>query len=274
MKIRLCAVLLISVSVYVFSQEPFLIPQNVFVGDRAKLMIPSENVQKWEQTMDLPRSPELHIHRISGEKGYIVIDFTAFSPEIVEIPPIPLPNGTILTGLTVSISSILNDDSMLLSGPSAPLLIPGTQTFFLILTVFILILCIVAVSNTTQGKHFFYKIGKQLQQRWFLHKLKRITAELYNTGYTDQKSLDRLSTELRNFLTLWTGIDCRVLSAEEFISVETDQELFGTMVSGIFNHCDEIRFGGLPVEPEKLHTMINSVQDLVDKIEKNTFRFE
>ncbi|MDR0602401.1 MAG: hypothetical protein LBG42_08465, partial [Treponema sp.] len=116
------------------ASRAYLVPQTVFVGDRAALVIPVEGPPV---NAELPLPPEtgpLVFHRVrmegGGGEGRVFIEFTAYAPGILALPPVEIPSG-FLTGLRVEIASILEkgNEGRVLSGPAPPLAAPGTGLF-------------------------------------------------------------------------------------------------------------------------------------------------
>jgi hypothetical protein len=122
-------------------KAPYLIPQTIFVGDKGRLVVPLEpgTVAVGFEGADanLPRTPDLLISRAElvrrGAAVLLLVDFQAFAPGRIELPPIEIAlkeNGAshTFTGLEVTVSSILEMEQrgMVLSGPAEPLAAPGT----------------------------------------------------------------------------------------------------------------------------------------------------
>ncbi|MHB9296715.1 hypothetical protein PilKf_02490 [Pillotina sp. SPG140] len=255
----------------IFTQEVFVIPQKVFVGDKAQLIIPYSGNQTWEQVLDLPATPEVRIHRVAANNGRITVDFTAFRPGIVPFPPIIIPDAEPLDTLTVTIESILTAEDSLLSMPATPMLVPGTMLLFICSAVGVLVLLLAWIATTSYGKQFFDNIALVCRRYWLIYTVKKRINTMLNLPSVDQNLLNKLSIELRHFLTLWTGIDCLVLSAEEFNSLSFSEEKYvhiGAILSDIFYQCDMLRFGGVPIEQEQLGILLNLVQQLLKSLEK------
>jgi hypothetical protein len=114
----------------------YTIPLKVYVGDRASLVLPLPGItgnRDAKISMDyIPPSADIDIHHITLEQrpggSFLTIEFSAYTPGILELPPITIA-GEIISGLTIEISSILDPDEsgITLSGPAMPLAIPGAS---------------------------------------------------------------------------------------------------------------------------------------------------
>lgn len=253
----------------------YLIPRTVFVGDRGSLVVPLGaaflKVPPYaKQNPVFPSLPEeLRIDRIALEhrEGIprLLIDFTAYAPGIISLPPIeiPLSPGTEtasarLTGLRLTVSSILDDGSLVLSPPAPPLPVPGTalMIYKTVAAIFILSCGIIggkrwAGERLTRGRE---DRRRRALVRTLAKRIKRLRRDLaqQKPGLPGLGELfSRISGEFRVFLGLFARRDCRALTAEEFLafplaelSREPDPRLSGSALRDLFRRWDILRFSG------------------------------
>ncbi len=269
------------------AREATMMPQTVYVGDRARLFVQLETVlggaSRASVAIDraelLPHSPAVDVHRVEIERrpngDRAVIDFTAFEPGTVTLPVIEA-GGVRLEGLRVSVASSLESGESVLSPPADPLAVPGT---FLLLYGGLFMLLVLGA-----GVYFF---------------LSRVVP--WYAGYRDarrrglaarslRKVLDRLSSQteemlpgdflcalfdaLRGYLSSRTGVNCRSLTAGEYrnaLAVSegpsplTPEDL--SFLETLFRRGDAVRFGSSPSTGAELKGIIGSVSLLLERLE-------
>jgi hypothetical protein len=266
----------------------YLIPQIVYVGDRAVLAVPLDHLPEGEFlfTGEPPALPELQIHRIElerrGEGGRLLINFTAYAPGPLELPPLEI-GGIAFTGLRFEIASILDagENAAVLSGPAPPLTIPGTG-FLVAGTVTGIILIVLA---------FFWVFlrGPRCAERW-LKKWRRRRLILSLAGMerrlrkelcrgTDkapgmEKRLSFLAGEFRTFLTLFTGENCRAMTAGELSGLRPlagqvlpeGSPLAGDFLGPFFRRCDDLRFSGAEIPADFFLGILEDLKLFVDAL--------
>lgn len=248
------------VAASVFSQEPYQVPQTVYVGDRAHLVLPSVAQEDWEISAALASTPSLHIHRIASVKGRLSIDFTAFSTGTIDIPSLDTPEGK-LTGLQVHIASISEGGSGILSGPSSPLPVPGTSALLYGIIAGIIVFSFIFVVSTNWRRRSFRLIFKKLFHYYLILKMNRFLKKMQRSTPSDlQDALCLLHTELRLFVSRITGIDCRCLSVTEIT------EVLGADFASLINRFDTLRFSGLQVTTTDFYALIKDINTPVHKI--------
>jgi hypothetical protein len=256
------------------SQEPYLIPQTVFVGDRARLVIPLGDgaifEKNWVQSADLPASPDIHLHRITGEKEHISIDFTAFTPGTIVLPAIEVPVLGIITGLPVTITSILDNDSAALSAPAIPLVVPGTSVLIYTVTASALILGIVGIKTNAWQRYALNIIHKKARRRYLIGKMKRTLKKMYVSMFdtiNHREILDRLSREFRVFLSLFTEIDCQPLTAAEIARIPALASM-GQELGDLLQWCDMLRFSGISPVDTTVNTVFAKLERTTDALDR------
>jgi hypothetical protein len=293
----------------------YLIPQTVFVGDPGRLAVPlgpdflETRPFVFQNPEGLPRTKDLVISRMEKENRngvpWLFIDFTAYAPGLVEIPslviPGPLGKDARISGLTVSIASILSPSSRILSDPAPPLAVPGTSLIIYGVFAGILVAVFLGIGANFWGKPCLRGVGDRWRRRRLIRSMerivKRLRGEVLRGKYGPGKSgeiLSLLSGELRNFLSFLTGVNCRTLTAGEFqdfplfsfsqtgeipgnrepsvekaVSSAGNREpasgasLSPSFLEDMFRRCDTLRFSGDAVGREKLLGMLDDAQALV-----------
>jgi hypothetical protein len=267
---------------------PYLIPQTVFVGDKARLIVPLETVFAGikpfvlEDAALLPRSRDIRIHRLEMERRggmpQLLIDFTAYIPGELELPPITELG---IAGLTVNIASILGGgaEGLVLSNPAPPLPAPGTM-FIIYGTVTGIILLILAIIG---GRIWSKRHPGAFLERWRRRRLlylmgkveARLRLNLIKGNLDDYKgTLASLSTEFRSFLGYFSNLNCRAMTAGEFFdfppllewadvpggNAETAQVLSGEYLGTLFRRFDRLRFSGERIEKEDVAGILDGVK--------------
>jgi len=260
----------------------YLIPQRIFVGDHAALVLSLPAAEQNSADIiltgeNLPAEEHIDFHRIILEQrisgSRLLIEFTAFLPGTLELPVIVIA-GESFSGLSVTVSSVIDDRSdHILSGTASTLAMPGTAFMlygFMAAIVFILLLTIwFAVKGRT--------LLRELKEKW---KRSRLFAGIRKTEKrlhkailkrTDKRIiLDKLSQEFRNFLSVFTGSNCRAMTAREFKALSlnvffNDENL---SLENFFNRCDELRFSGANIDSQDIMQLLNNMRQFVDALEK------
>ena len=78
--------------------------------------------------------------------------------------------------------------------------------------------------------------------------------------------LTRLSGEFREFLSLFTGVNCRSLTAEEFLELPLEYE--ASFLCGLFRNWDTLRFSGRGVDKIDLFQAIKAVENFIAALDK------
>ena len=271
----------------VFSQDRhrgMQIPPRVFVGDRASLILPLQPMfftGLSSGSVELPReqlpfSEEIDIHRITAEfrqgSGRLVIEFSAYTPGILEIPPFEIA-GEIFSGLLVEISSVLENDGLgpVLSGSAATLAIPGTSLLIYgTLGVVLLLLSLIF--------WLLFKGRKLIESRFALWRRKRLVAAMFGIERRLRKGLAKntcvgetlktLSNEFRSFLGFWTGENCRAMTAVELSRINpysvypgiSDGVPDGRFLGDFFTRCDRLRFGGEEIKDSEALALLDDLR--------------
>jgi hypothetical protein len=283
---------------------PYLIPQTVFVGDKARLVIPLDAVFSAVEPVvlakreELPSSPELVIHRIelerrslpsTGGSARLLIDFTAFAVGTLFLPELKIPSGDSVllfsNGVTIPIASILSGDVLALAPSAPPLTVPGTVllVYGTAGSIFLLLLLGIGLrfwgrDRASQWLTGFRRKRQIIAMEKLLINLRKDLAEPTPEGLKEAEALTVLSAEFRTFLTVFTGVYCQALSAGEFAGLSPAvgreaEPLYGSVLSGaflcgIFRRCDALRFSGTRLPHQELLDILNEIQRFVDALKQ------
>ena len=277
---------------------PFLVPQTIFVGDPGRLVVPLSrtyvgiNPFVLEASENFPETPELRIRRIElerrGELARLLIDFVPYAPGLLSLPAleISVSGGNVetlrFTDLEVQVASILSPSQMTLSAPSPPLAVPGTS--FLIygtILLLIVVLCL-GIGLSFWSRNHFGELWERFRRRRLIRSMIRFLRCLGqecdlekdgNPGYY----LSVLAGEFREFLSLFSGINCRSLTPGEFLGLPLSQTALAlgpVYLCWLFRSWDNLRFSGRAMEMSDLFQALDEVERLIlslDKEEREKF---
>lgn len=265
----------------------YQIPQIVYVGDRAVLVVPLENPPPGQALSagEAPSLPGLLIHRVElesrGERGRLLIDFTAYAPGILELPSFEI-GGISFSGLRIEIASILGsgEEAAVFSPPAAPLAVPGTGVLIYgTLTALILLIPGAFWAFFRAPRRMKGRLKKR-QRRRLLASLagmeRRLRRELArgNTSAAQRgERLNSLTGEFRSFLGLFTGENCRAMTAGDFSRFSPsgewlpgDSPLGDGFLENFFRRCDNLRFSGAGVSPEELGEILGELKLFIEAL--------
>ncbi|MDR3276005.1 MAG: hypothetical protein LBT11_02145 [Treponema sp.] len=254
----------------------FQMPPIVYVGDPGRLVVPlGREFAGVPATVIVNPEPGaagtgawpggLEISRIELEPredgARLLVDFRAYAPGTHALPDIEIASLS-FKGLELHVASILEagGQAMVLSGPLAPLAVPGSLGLVYAAVIgFVLLIA-----------------GGAFMGRWGLPGLRRLRArrkrrrtirgagkrldrlrEGLGEGGGGAAALDGLSSEFRTLLSFLSGVDCQSLVPREFAVVPALAEGYGPDFYGeIFRRCDTLRFsGGEPPRAEALELL-------------------
>ncbi|MDR2370454.1 MAG: hypothetical protein LBD71_03145 [Treponema sp.] len=258
----------------------YLVPQTVYVGDRAALVIPLSGAAGNAELPLPPETEDVVFHRARvesrGGEGRVFIEFTAYAPGLLAFPPVEVPTG-FLTGLRVEIASILErgNEGRVLSDPAPPLAAPGTGLFIYGTAACLLLGLFFFLGGTRWFRsHFRTVLGAWKRRRLIggmLSLTRRLRREmLKNPAPPDSESygklFDFLSVEFRSFLALYTGLACRAMTAPELGMIALPPEV--PAPGGLVRRWDERRYGALGVKREELLDMLEEIRLFAGTLEK------
>lgn len=291
------------------ADSPYLIPQTVFVGDRARLVIPlgknflektappSVTVQ---DPPELPSTADLIIHRIvrerQGDQLRLLIDFTAFAPGSLPLPPLKIPSleppRFLSPGVVIPIASILEGKSPALGDPAPPLEVPGTSLLLYGTIIMLCLFLLTGMGARRWGSATLRRWGAGFHRRRLIRlmrkRLRGLKKDAVSQDAPEKKedTLNRLSKELRIFLGALTGMPCQAMSPGEFIDLpplidpgdpdnrlgepSPDDETLGSgkFLCGIFYRCDALRFSGAEIPQDALLTLLDGAQEFMETLHR------
>ncbi|MDR0557493.1 MAG: hypothetical protein LBG43_06460 [Treponema sp.] len=251
------------------ADNAYLIPQIVFVGDRATLVAPLGTADAGFQPMSIEApetSDDLVLHKITLERkggdAQLAVEFTAYTPGKIEFPVIQAPGFPDFTGLEAVVASILEPSSMTLSAPAAPILAPGTARFIYGSVAMVMSLLIFGIGLRLFWTNRFVNVRKSLFQRYLVLSMKRFIVKLRKQPEKDGAALDLLSAQFRRFLTRFTGAGCLAMSAAEFAGLE-----HGAPLSRMFRRWDTLRFNAQSVSQSDIASALDDVYNYISALD-------
>lgn len=275
-----------------------LVPQNVYIGDSAELRVSfsSENAHKLlkdSSSVELPLSnfvedlqfQDYQIEKITllsnGQNNYnFVITFIPWKTGNINFPNYNLlpEENVILKFETVSISSLLKDESVGLQEQAAPLLLPGTAyKVYGILILSILVLFVGIRLIVKRDSVSSYLKRRKLLKKYKKNKkstIKNLSKILKNKDLSDVDFASNIQNAMRNYLearfdfpftkTVSSEIKEKYLfavesaSEQKFCAIECIQK--------IFCQTDIIRYGQKSFGINKTSFLENEKETLVDQL--------
>jgi hypothetical protein len=270
--------------------EPYLIPQTVFVGDLGRLVYPLKDTVLPEKSLildmprDLPKAKDLIITRIELDHregdARLLIDFQAFAPGLISLPPVEIASRS-FTGLEIKVTSILeSDEDLVLSPPAPPLAVPGT-ILIIYGAVFAAIVVILGAvfGGLWYGNRLDYFRIRGLRRRalrniWKI--LRRIRFALGRNKTEEGEALTLVSLEFRDFLSCFSGMNCRAMVPGEFMGLpslfppeegKTSSDT-GGFLRDLFRRCDILRFSGGVIDRGMAFSVMEDIRNFVSALEK------
>jgi hypothetical protein len=270
----------------------YLIPRQIFIGDRAILVIPlsggTERAEDIILTQDnsyrngnnFPLHANIDFHRIILERringSRLLIEFTPFVTGKLELPAIEIGSER-FTGLTVTVNSVMDSrSSLMLSGPAASLVMPGTAVMLYGIIALLIIFIILTIWFFLKGRVFFKNWIEKWKRRRLFISMKLTEKRLYKSvlrGEDKRIILDKLSEKFRIFLSVLTGINCRSMTANEFkktppnlIMYQYNNQCF---LHNFFCSCDELRFSGVRVNSQDIIKLLTGLRSFLTAIEND-----
>ncbi|MDR1126669.1 MAG: hypothetical protein LBL06_00920 [Treponema sp.] len=263
------------------AQEPYMVPQTVYVGDKAVLITPlgASLIGGVVEPMSIePPAPTdgLVVHRIAVERQKdeirLVVEFTAFKTGVIELPPITAPGFTDEFHLSVTIASLLSPSTMSLSPPAPPLAVSGTAALLYGTSISLILVILLGVSARMFLIRQFLSVSVSFRNRLLIFHIKRHLDDGRKNPHKD-RILDNLAAEFRLFLSRFFGIDCSSLTADEFSYFPLSS--FGSIpdcpqspdLRTIFRRLDSFRFNAEGVNSDNVLIFIEDVWAFVEKLQ-------
>ncbi|MCL2184834.1 MAG: hypothetical protein FWB86_03125 [Treponema sp.] len=265
-------------SYFLFAQNSaYLIPRQIFVGDKAALVLPLPAVSQNKtdiiltpQSDYMPKDPNIDFHRVILEQrtagSRLLIEFTAFVPGVIELPVIEI-EGEYFTGLTITVNSIIDESSSpVLSGAASTLAIPGTAFMIYGFLTIIIAFFLLIILFLFKGRSLFNDTMEKLKRRRFFNSIYKTEKKLRKAvlkGVDKRIILDKLSDEFRIFLSFLTGNNCRAMTAREF-EQDDNNSIF---LSPFFRSCDNLRFSGTDIQSENITRLLDDLLRFLFELE-------
>jgi hypothetical protein len=239
-----------------------------------------------EDPEKLPDTPELRIRRLElerrGGSSRLLIDFIPYAPGLLYLPALEVlapgedTEALVVTGLEVQVASILSPSQMTLSEPASPVAVPGTS--FLIygtMLILLLLLCL-GIGISLWGRRNFKELLEHFQRRRLIRAMAKFLRCLRQECSLEKKGnegyyLTLLSGEFREFLSLFTGINCRSLTPGEFLALPLSQKalvLGPVYLSWLFKTWDTLRFSGNGMEMADILEALDEIERLIQALDK------
>jgi hypothetical protein len=277
---------------------PWLIPPTVYVGDRARLIVPLAWFPQGggtPETVSAPAAPaagggeDIVIHRAELERWdgewALVVEFTPYATGLLELPPVEA-EGLLYGGLRAEIASVLDADSgggprAALSGLASPLAVPGTSFFVYGILGGIIAALIAVAGGRLWVRHHLKALLLGWKRRRLIFSMGRIGRRLEKAlGEGDRspdslrERLDYLCCEFRSFLGLFTLRHCQSMTAGELGEIPAltgpawpgDPAPGGVFLGPFFRRCDDLRYGGGGITEGDLREMLEKLRSFLDAL--------
>ena len=283
MKKSFALILIILLCSAAFAQDgSYIIPRNIYVGDKAVLILPlkgaGQNHDDIVLTSFSPAFPShefMDFHRIILERrtssSRLMIEFTAFIPGIFEFPVIEIGENR-FSGLSVTVDSVIeNNSSLTLSGPAGALAMPGTALMFYGTITAIIFIILMTIWFILKGRVFLQKYS-EIFKRWKLfHSMKIMEKRFYKfvlRGADKRVILGKISDQFRIFLSALTGNNCRSMTAREFKNHSFHARLNSSLLGNFFQSCDELRFSGTLINTKDILDLLDDLRGFLRLLEE------
>jgi len=270
----------------------YLIPRQIFIGDRAILVLPlSGNKEKTGDIIltqnnsyfngnNFPLHANIDFHRIILEQringSRLLIEFTPFVTGRLELPVIEI-GGERFTGLTVTVNSVIDSRLPLtLSGPASSIVMPGTAVMLYGIIALLIIFIILTIWFFLIGKVLFKDWIEKWKRRKLFISMKITEKHLYKSvlrGEDGRIILDRLSEKFRIFLSVLTRINCRSMTSNEFKKLSPNLLIYQNadpyFLYSFFCSCDELRFSGENVNSKDIFKLLDDLRGFLTALEND-----
>jgi hypothetical protein len=271
-----CSFILICAVSYA-QNDAYMIPRRIFSGDPAVLILqlPASSGEEGDIMIDMPPEnfpphagidfQKITLQRSSGA-GRLTIEFTAFTPGLLELPVIEI-GGMSFSGLIINVDSVLDGrSSPVLSGPASSLAIPGTALMLFVTIAAAVFFILISVWFIYKGRLLLVNFRRFLRSRALFISMKITEKRLYRSvlkGTSIRIVLDKLTFEFRKFLSFLTGKNCYSMTAREIEKLEINPPFLGSF----FRKCDEMRFSGAKVSQQDIFSLLSDLRVFIVTLE-------
>jgi len=279
------------------------------VGDQGRLVVPLgqafAGVEPFikEAPEKLPNTPDVVIKRVELERrggvSRLLIDFIPYAPGTLSFPALEFPSAgaapLTLSGLEVTVASILTQSNMTLSEPAPLLAVPGTSFLIYGTVIVILVILFAGIGGSLWGRRHFRELWERFRRRHLLRVMANFLRRMEQEGDLKEGKpdfyLSILSGEFREFLSLFTGVNCRSLTAEEFLDLPLGYTVAGDAVDcalidqnafkwseeslltpvflyRLFRTWDTLRFSGRGVDKIDLFQALKATENFIIALDK------
>ena len=271
---------------------PYLVPQTIFVGDSGRLVVPLgrafARITPFIQDVPekLPETPDMTIRRLELERRggatRLLIDFIPYSAGTLSLPDLEIQSpgeGTeplVLSGLEVQVASILNPSQMSLSGPASPIAAPGTSFLIYGTIIAVILLLCLGIGISLWGRRHFRDLWELFRRRRLIKAMNKFLRCLRQECSFEKEGdpgyyLTLLSKEFREFLSLFSGINCRSLTPGEFLELPLSQTALAlgpVYLCCLFQTWETLRFSGQKMEMPEMFMALDEVERLIATLDK------
>jgi len=281
-------IFIITFSLHAQNRSAYLIPRIIYVGDSASFVLPlpasSQNedfvITPYDADL-LPSDPNIDFHRIILERrvagSRLIIEFTPFAAGVLKLPDIKIGDDN-FSGFTITVNSLIDSRSApVLSTTASVLAMPGTAVMLYGSMAVIVILILSALWFIFKGRSAIGKLREKLKRRKLFKSIKNTEKNLYKLvlkGVEKRIILDKLSDEFKNFLSIFTGHNCRVMTAREFTEFFSklpqqflEQEDSASFLGNFFRRCDELRFSGSEIDSQAVFNLLSELHNFTYSLE-------
>ncbi len=259
------------------SVSTIFLPKEYYVGDKVELRI-KFNIEDGfilEVPKKLPESSWINFHSIEiGKKddNYDVrIVFTPFISGTRSLPPLNL-GAIVLDSVKLHTSSLIDSTGNDFAAIAGQLLLPGTKLMLVVVvgTLFIGPLSVLLLLGPFRKKITeFVKIGRDRRP---IKRLNRILRELEDQKgrISCRRFYIRLSTEVREYLSIRTTVDFTTLTTQDMkfaLNRVVHNSEFSVNIFDMMKLADRIKFGGLTTDDTRKMEDIVLVRNVSSFIE-------
>jgi hypothetical protein len=165
---------------------------------------------------------------------------------------------------------------MTLSGPAAPIAVPGTS-FLIYGTIVVFIFFIgLGIGISLWGRRHFRDLWELFRRRRLLRAMAKFLRCLRQECSFEKDGdpgyyLTLLSGEFREFLSLFSGINCRSLTPGEFLGLPLSQTALAlgpVYLSWLFQNWETLRFSGQRMEMAEIFAALGEIERLIAALDK------